>query len=103
MQNLTQQEWSEQLANNDTAVIIDVRTPMEIAEGYIPGALHINIMDAGNFMEQTGNLDKSKTYFVYCRAGSRSTQACMIMNSIGFQNTNNLEGGFDQWQGEKTV
>jgi rhodanese-related sulfurtransferase len=102
MQNLSQQQWQEQLTQADNAVIIDVRTQNEIEMGYIPNALHINIMDAGNFMRQVEQLDKTKDYFVYCKAGGRSAQACMIMNSLGFQNTFNLEGGFDQWNGEKT-
>lgn len=103
MQNLTQGQWTDQLANSENAVIIDVRAPHEIAEGYIPGALHMNIQDAAGFMQQTEELDKDKDYFLYCRSGGRSGQACMIMNSIGFKNTYNLMGGFDQWQGEKTI
>ncbi len=33
MQDLTQEQWQKQLADDDNAVIIDVRTPHEIAEG----------------------------------------------------------------------
>lgn len=103
MENLSQQEWKERLAKDQNAVIIDVRTSAEIEMGYIPDALHINIMDAGSFMQKTAQLDKSKNYFIYCRAGSRSAQACMIMNSLGFSNTFNLEGGFEKWSGETTL
>ena len=103
MQNLSQQQWQAQLSQDQEAVIIDVRTPQEIQQGYIPNALHMNIMDAGSFMAEAQQLDKNKNYFVYCKAGGRSAQACMILNSIGFGNTFNLEGGFDNWQGPKTV
>ncbi len=102
MQDLTQQQWTEQLAGDSDAVIVDVRTPLEIEQGYIPEALHINIQDAGSFMQQAGELDKSKSYYIYCRSGGRSKQACMILNSIGFSKTYNLLGGFEQWQGDKT-
>lgn len=102
MQDLTQEQWRKQLADDDSAVIIDVRTPHEIAEGYIPNALHMNIQDAGSFMQKAQELDKSKNYFVYCRVGGRSKQACMILDSIGFENTFNLMGGFENWQGAKT-
>jgi rhodanese-related sulfurtransferase len=45
-------------------------------------------------------LDKSKNYYVYCKAGSRSAQACQIMNEMGFDHTFNLEGGFMNWKGD---
>ena len=53
-------------------------------------------------MQKAQELDKSKNYFVYCRVGGRSKQACMILDSIGFENTFNLMGGFENWQGAKT-
>lgn len=102
MQNLKQTAWREQLEGDSNAVILDVRTDLEVAEGYIPNALHMDIQNAPAFMEKSHDLDKSKNYYVYCRAGSRSVQACMIMESLGFTNTFNLEGGYSEWEGETT-
>lgn len=103
MKDLHQEQWREALANETDAVILDVRTPAEVAEGYIPNAQHLDIMNAGAFMEGANQLDKSKKYYVYCKAGGRSAQACMIMESIGFQHTFNLLGGFSEWTGETTL
>ena len=50
-------------------------------------------------MDGVEKLDKSYHYFVYCKAGSRSTQACAIMQQLGFEHTYNLEGGFLEWNG----
>ncbi|MEM9649010.1 MAG: rhodanese-like domain-containing protein, partial [Bacteroidota bacterium] len=52
--------------------------------------------------DEIGKLDKSKNYYVYCRSGNRSAQACALMNSIGIETTYNLEGGFMNWEGEVT-
>ncbi len=98
--DLSQEEWTEQLENDDNAVILDVRTPEEIEEGYIPDAIKIDIYLGQEFIDELEKLDKSKNYYVYCRSGNRSGQACAIMNSIGFENTYNLEGGFMDWEGE---
>ncbi len=98
--DLSQEEWTEQLENDDNAVILDVRTPEEIEEGYIPNAIKIDIYLGQEFIDELEELDKSKNYYVYCRSGNRSGQACAIMNSIGFENTYNLEGGFMNWEGE---
>jgi len=101
--DLSQNEWIEQLNASDNAVILDVRTEDEISEGYIPNAINIDIHKGQGFIDEVEALDKSKTYFVYCRSGARSAQACAVMSQLGFVNTNNLLGGFMEWNGETTV
>ena len=101
MKNLTQADWSSSIKKDNT-VILDVRTPNEWAEGIIENAILINILEPQSFMGEIENLDKSKNYYVYCRSGARSGQACQVMNSIGINETNNLSGGILEWTG-KTV
>ncbi len=98
--NLSQQVWEDQLEKDDNAFILDVRTQEEIEEGYIPNATNIDFYLGQDFLNEVEKLDKSKNFYVYCRSGNRSGQACAIMNSIGFKNAYNLEGGFMNWEGE---
>ena len=98
--DLSQEEWEEQLEQDSNAFILDVRTPEEVEDGYIPGAQNIDIHLGQGFLDELEKLDKSKSYYVYCRSGARSAQACSIMNEEGFDKTYNLEGGFMNWQGE---
>ncbi len=100
MADLSQEEWMTQYNNDDNAVILDVRTQAEIEEGYIPNAISIDIYLGPDFLTELEKLDKSKNYYVYCRSGNRSGQACAIMNSKGFEKAFNLEGGFMNWKGE---
>lgn len=100
MADLTQQKWSEQLENDEHAVILDVRTQEEVDEGKIPNALHIDIHRGQGFIYEVDALDKSKNYYVYCKSGGRSGQACSVMNRLGFENTYNLMGGISEWTGE---
>ena len=100
MQHLSQEAWVAQLANDADAVIIDVRTEAEWEEGIIPGALLNDIYKGQGFVYRLEELDKSKNYYVYCKAGGRSAQACQIMDQMGFANTYNLLGGFMSWEGE---
>ncbi|WP_299337067.1 rhodanese-like domain-containing protein [uncultured Psychroserpens sp.] len=102
MADLTQQEWTSQLAADDNAVILDVRTPEEVALGIIPNAITIDIYKGQGFINEVQELDKSKNYYVYCKAGARSGQACSVMNHLGFKNTYNLIGGITEWSGEMT-
>ncbi|MBR9915289.1 MAG: rhodanese-like domain-containing protein [Algicola sp.] len=100
MADLTQHEWASRLAEDHDAVVLDVRTSEEAALGIIPKALLIDIYKGQGFIYKLEELDKTKNYYVYCRSGARSAQACQIMNQLGFENTNNLIGGFIEWKGE---
>lgn len=100
MEDLSQEEWAEQLANDDNAVVLDVRTDAEVADGIIPNAIHIDFYLGDEFVDKVDDLDKSKNYYVYCRSGNRSGQACAIMEELGFENAYNLEGGMLDWTGD---
>ena len=100
MEDLTQEEWSERLASDDNAVVLDVRTGAEVVHGIIPNAIHIDIYKGQEFINDIEDLDKSKNYYIYCRSGNRSGQACKIMNQLGFESAYNLEGGILQWTGD---
>jgi rhodanese-related sulfurtransferase len=101
MKEITQEEWREKIANDKDAVILDVRTEQEVEEGYIPGAKVIDIYKGQQFLDEIEDLDKNKNYYVYCRSGNRSRQACTIMDQKGFKDTYNLVDGFSKWEGEK--
>jgi rhodanese-related sulfurtransferase len=101
--DLSQNDWTSQLANDADAIILDVRTPEECSEGIIPNAICIDIFKGQGFIYEVDVLNKSKSVYVYCKAGGRSAQACGIMNQLGFEKTFNLVGGFMQWQGEVVV
>jgi rhodanese-related sulfurtransferase len=101
--NLSQNDWATKLAADENAVILDVRTPEECSEGIIPNAINIDIFKGQGFVYAVQELDASKNYYVYCKAGGRSAQACSIMNELGFENAYNLMGGFMNWEGDKTI
>lgn len=100
MKNLAQQEWSDQLSKTPNSKVLDVRTAVEVEEGRIPNSLNLDIYKAQEFMVELENLDKKLHYFVYCKSGGRSAQACAVMQQLGFEHTYNLEGGFSEWSGE---
>ncbi|MFT5736083.1 MAG: rhodanese-related sulfurtransferase [Maribacter sp.] len=99
MADVSQEEWAVKISEDENAFILDVRAEEELEEGYIPNAKNIDIYLGQGFINELEKLDKTKNYYVYCRSGNRSGQACAIMNSIGFENTYNLEGGFMNWEG----
>lgn len=89
----------EALVKKENSVIIDVRTPAEIAEGIIPGATVFADVNGAAFEASIAQLDTSKSYIVYCRSGARSNKAANLMLSKGFKNVYNLTGGVLNWKG----
>lgn len=81
---------------NKENVLLDVRTPEEYDDGHIEGAININLIDP-SFREDVEKLDKTKTYFVYCRSGNRSYTACKEMKRLGIDKVFNLEDGLLGW------
>lgn len=76
-------------------VLVDVRTPGEFQSGSIKGARNIDFMSAG-FMEKFTQLEKDKEYFLFCRSGARSGQACSMLSKEGYK-VYNLAGGVGAW------
>jgi rhodanese-related sulfurtransferase len=95
--DLSVSEFSSKVAEAGI-ITLDVRTPGEFNEGHIEGAQLIDFQ-SGNFESEIATLDKSKTYAVYCRSGSRSGQAVKVMSDAGFTSVYNLNGGVIDWAG----
>ena len=100
MSDLSQNEWAQAIAEQPEAVVLDVRTEEEFESGYIPNAKNIDLRMGSGFIDEINSLDKSKSYYVYCRSGARSAQAVQLMRDLGFNKTYNLLGGILEWKGE---
>lgn len=70
-------------------VILDVRTPQEFRDQAVEGAVNIDITDS-RFIARVNELDKTKTYKLYCRSGNRSSMAESLMKAEGFKHLENL-------------
>lgn len=66
------------------ALVVDVRTPTEFAQGHLEGAINIDVQSA-EFDQRIAELDPDDDYLVYCRSGSRSAAAIDRMEDAGFE------------------
>lgn len=81
----------------DDLVILDVRTLEEFAEGHIDDATMLDFY-RDDFAAELALLDKDVPYVLYCRSGNRSGQTLELMEGLGFQNVQDLDGGVLGWQ-----
>lgn len=93
--NVTNEEFKDLMTKSNT-IILDVRTPKETERGVISGAVKLDYKDK-SFSTGLDQLDKDKTYLVYCHAGGRSAKACKMMKEKGFNKLYNLDGGYAGW------
>lgn len=80
-------------------IVLDVRAPEEFALGHLPAKTLINLnFYAPDFREKLTQLDRRKTYLVYCRTGNRSHEVVRMMQELGFQRVYDLQGGITAWR-----
>jgi rhodanese-related sulfurtransferase len=97
MENITAEELKKRIDSGEALHIVDVREPHEHEEFNIGGVL----VPLGDIRAmQIDELEdlKEEEVIVYCRSGGRSSQAAMILETMGFSNVKNLAGGMLGWQ-----
>ena len=73
-----------------TAVIIDVRTPNEFANGHVKGAINLPVDDLTE--SAIGNIaPKDQPLILYCKSGGRSASATNTLRRWGYQDVYNLK------------
>ncbi|ADT89335.1 rhodanese-like domain-containing protein [Vibrio furnissii] len=76
------------------ALVVDVRTPDEFAEGHVENARNIPLSDVATGFAA---IDKDQPIVVYCRSGNRSAMAMQALLEQGFTNVHN-GGGLTEMQ-----
>ena len=94
--DITVEELKSRLENGEKLHIIDVREPYEYEEFNI-GAQLIPLGTLPQSLEQIADL-KEEEVIVHCRSGARSATAKAFLESSGFRQVRNLEGGMMAWQ-----
>ena len=97
MQTISVQDLKARLDTGENIHILDVREPDEFAAGNMNGTP----LPLGHVMNmQTDDIEdwKDDEVIVQCRSGRRSMQACMMLETMGFANVKNLDGGILAWQ-----
>ena len=77
------------------AIVLDVRTPEEFAEGHLENALLIPEYELDKRAEAE-LIDKDALILVYCRSGRRSAAAAEKLAAMGYTNIHDM-GGILDW------
>ncbi len=97
MRNITVEQLKARIDAGEQLHIIDVREPDEYAEYNIGAQLiplgRIQAMDVDELEDL-----KNEELIIHCRSGKRSVTAALMLESMGFTDTVNVEGGVLAWK-----
>lgn len=106
---ITQKELD---ASYDEFTLLDVRNDYEVRVGTFKNATHLdikNFTDLPQELTQAPQALKKKKVVIFCTGGIRCEKAAPLMESLGFEDVYQLEGGIieylrtsptNNWQGE---
>ena len=104
IENLSVDELSREMEENDDLLVIDLREIQEVVDlGTIPGAKHV----ARGMLEFWADpaspyyrdfFGEDKRTVVFCAGGGRSVYATLALQDMGYTNVAHLEVGFNGWQ-----
>jgi rhodanese-related sulfurtransferase len=91
---MTVEELKARLDAGEQIHLIDVREDEEVAQGIIPGAIHLPL---GQVPQRLDEIPRDEEVIFICRSGYRSDQACQYLASLGYTGTTNLIVGMLAW------
>jgi glyoxylase-like metal-dependent hydrolase (beta-lactamase superfamily II)/rhodanese-related sulfurtransferase len=80
--------------------VVDLRNAGELAEGRIPGTVHIPLAELRRRMDE---LDRTKPIVLHCAGGWRSSVGASLLRAAGFTDVSDVLGGFAGWQASQRI
>ena len=98
MEDVDAAQFQRLMAELDGALLLDVRTPEEWAEGHLAGAAHKDYWGDDDFDAAMNSIPRDRPVLVYCAGGGRSGLTAKELNKAGHLEVYNLEDGITGWQ-----
>ena len=77
---------------------MDVRTPRERDQQFVPGSVSIPL---NHLIERLPELPGERPLLVYCAGGYRSSIAASLLQQHGFARVSEIAGGITAWETAK--
>jgi molybdopterin/thiamine biosynthesis adenylyltransferase/rhodanese-related sulfurtransferase len=84
----------ELLADDDDAVLVDIREPSEWETGWIEGALKVPMSELSDQLEE----HRERPLVIYCAHGNRSLHVADALAGAGYADPVSLAGGIVAWE-----
>ena len=94
MIEISVEELKQKRDAHDDMMLLDVREPDELATASVAGATAIRMAEVP---QRLAELPTDRPIVVMCHHGGRSAHVTEFLNTNGFANAVNLDGGIDAW------
>lgn len=78
---------------DDHLVVVDVRNPMEYAEGHLADAVNLPLTDLKDPLK-ISSIEDNDNLYLHCGGGTRSVIAASVLKKHGIHNLRNVAGGW---------
>lgn len=78
---------------DDNLVVVDVRNPIEYAEGHLKDAVNIPLHDISDPVT-IAQFNETDNIYLHCGGGTRSVIAASVFKKHGIHNLHNIAGGW---------
>jgi rhodanese-related sulfurtransferase len=98
MKSITPRQLHDRLQQGERLHLLDVRTPAEHAEIYVPGVrlAPLDRLNAAQLASENG-FTKDQPLYIFCRSGNRAKQAAEKLEKCGYKQCHVVEGGTLAW------
>lgn len=86
-------ELALDLPFDDNLTVLDVRNPVEFAEGHVKGAMNLPLSDMSDIVT-IAQIEETQNLYIHSSSGYRSIIAVSILKREGYHNLRNVEGGW---------
>ncbi len=94
MQTILPSALKSELDSGNVPILLDVREEWEYNIAHIPGSVNISMSDTNKILKE---FEPDQKIIVICHHGMRSFQVAAFLESEGFTQISNLEGGIEAW------
>ena len=95
-------ELAMDLPFDENLVVLDVRKPVEYAEGHIKDAVNLPLSELNDPINMAVVEDHQNVY-IHCGSGYRSVIAASLFKRQGIHNVRNVVGGWDEIKNQKNI
>lgn len=97
IKRLQPEEVEARLEAGGSVFLVDVREPGEFEEVRAKNAVNVPLGEVNGDRVRSIGADLTSDIFLICRSGARSMRAAESLESAGFENLYNVEGGTLAW------
>jgi NADPH-dependent 2,4-dienoyl-CoA reductase/sulfur reductase-like enzyme/rhodanese-related sulfurtransferase len=100
MVGISAESVQRKIQNGEDFVFLDVRSPQEHAQAYLPNS---TLIPLGSLRKRFSEIPTDKEIITYCAISLRGYEASLILRAAGFTDVKVLDGGMAMWPYEKVM